>query len=376
MNYSAEEVYGLVGKQDKTAGITFKSGTEPYERYGPFVTVQFLYGQREREELNQRIMNPASKTSARLKVKYLYGELLAEKVDQLESEGISTDDIAEIMYFKADENNTFYSTEMRTLNKIVIPFRVQPKGRDCDWAYGFAKRQVAEGIGLSPQERAFYLAGKLYFEPEELTTAEEAEIFPASGSVNLRVEWEYLRMLFVREEATGDDKRKAFYLMKKRDDAAEKLLGEKLRETGSSWSKLINEDSDLAANLLVKVRLYEDRRFNVMGKVPIYLDLEGYLHVYMRHVEEMKVNDRFAAKTNFQLEEQDVRLVIRNVIEKINPNIQQFFERNPGKRYSRYGRTEVYYEGDYYTLHIEPDGRISTFHKNRKAHEQPAAPTV
>ena len=376
MNYSAEEVYQLVGKQDKTAGVTFKSGTEPYERYGPFVTVQFLYGQREREALDQRIVDPASKTSQRLKVKYLYGELPTEKVDQLEREGISTDDIAEIMYFKADEKNTFHSTEKRTLNKIVIPFRVQPKGRDCEWAYGFAKRQVAEGIGLSPQERAFYLAGKLYFEPEEVTTAEEAEIFPAGGSVDPRVEWEYLRILFVREEATADDNRKASYLMKKRDDAAERLLNEKLKETGSGWPRLIKEDSDLAANLLVKVRLYEDRRFNVTGKVPIYLDLDGYLHVYMRHVEEMKVNDRFAAKTNIQWEEQDVRLVIRNVVEKINPDIQQFFERNAGKRYSRYGKTEIYYEGDYYTLHIEPDGRISTFHKNRKAHEQPAAPAV
>lgn len=235
---------------------------------------------------------------------------------------------------------------------------------------------MGRGIGLSPQERAFYLAGKLYFEPEEITNAEEAEIFPAGGSVDPRVEWEYLKMLYVREEATDDDKRKASYLMKKRDDESWKLLDGYLKETGSSLSRLIKEDSDLAASLLMKARLYEERRFNVTGKVPIYLDLDRYLHVYMRHVEEMKVNDRFAAKTNFQWEEGDVRLVIRNVIERINPDIQQFFECNPGKRYSRFGKTEVYYEGDYYTLHIEPYGRISTFYKTRKAHEQPATPVV
>jgi len=79
MNYTAEEVYELVGKQDKTAGVTFKSGTEPYEQYGPFVTVQFLYGQREREALDQQIMDPASKTSGRLKVKYLYANCRRKK---------------------------------------------------------------------------------------------------------------------------------------------------------------------------------------------------------------------------------------------------------------------------------------------------------
>jgi len=63
-------------------------------------------------------------------------------------------------------------------------------------------------------------------------------------------------------------------------------------------------------------------------------------------------------------------MVIDKVIEKINDEIQDFFEKNPGKRYSRYGKKSVYFEGDYYTLHIEPSGAISTFHRTWKEHEQ------
>jgi hypothetical protein len=92
----------------------------------------------------------------------------------------------------------------------------------------------------------------------------------------------------------------------------------------------------------------------------------------MRHVQEMKVNDHFEHKGNFQWDEEDVMTVMQHVVRSIDENIQLFFKDKPGKRYSRYGKESVYFEGDYYTLHIEASGRVNTFHKNRKDHEQVA----
>jgi hypothetical protein len=57
---------------------------------------------------------------------------------------------------------------------------------------------------------------------------------------------------------------------------------------------------------------------------------------------------------------------MEKVIAAIDKEIQEFFEARPVSRYSRYGSQSVYFEGDYYTLHIEANGRISTFHKTRK----------
>ncbi len=57
---------------------------------------------------------------------------------------------------------------------------------------------------------------------------------------------------------------------------------------------------------------------------------------------------------------------MEKVITSIDNEIQAFFVAHPNTRYSRYGGQAVYFEGDYYTLHIEPSGRISTFHKNKK----------
>jgi hypothetical protein len=55
------------------------------------------------------------------------------------------------------------------------------------------------------------------------------------------------------------------------------------------------------------------------------------------------------------------------VIREFNEEIQEYFAKDPKKRYSRYGPQSGYFEGDYYTFHIDPSGRISTFHKNKKA---------
>ena len=80
----------------------------------------------------------------------------------------------------------------------------------------------------------------------------------------------------------------------------------------------------------------------------------------------MKINAHFEHKDNFQWKEEDVFTVIEKVIEQANDEIQEFFEQNPNGRYSRYGDKSLYFEGDYYTFHIENDGRLSTFHKNKK----------
>jgi len=370
MDYSEEEVYLLVGRQDKTAGVTFKTGSDSYKLYGGHITVLFLYTQYEREELDNRIKTPDSYTYGIIKVRHLTSELDKEKIKQLERDGISTNDIASILYFKYDTQNTFHSKEKRTITKIEIPIDIQPKGRDLDWIYGFAKKLVGGGTGLSPKERQFYLAGKLYYEPKALTNQERKEIFDDAQNIDTEIEFEFLKIKYEREEADDTDKKRLAQLLRKKDIEDMDLLDKYLKETGSSLSKLAKDDLDSAAKLLVRISKYHEKHINVVGKIAIYLDVDRYLHVHTRHVDEMKINNQFAHKSNFQWNEEDVLMVIGKVIEKINDEIQDFFEKNPGKRYSRFGRKSVYFEGDYYTMHIEANGAISTFHRTWKEHDQ------
>lgn len=365
MNYTIEEIYCLVGKDDKTAGLTFKYESESFNKYGSFITVLFIYNQYERPEMDKLIQNEKFCNNGRIKAKYLGADLSEDKINSLLNDGVLNTDILEILTLKDTPKNTFHSTDKRELNKINLKIQTQPKGQDFDWMYGFHKRQVNEGVGQSPNEKAFYLAGKLYYEAENLTELEKQEIY-INGEIEIKVEWELLQMKFIREEISDAEKKRLaeLYGNKKREDF--QILDDYLKQAGSSLKKLSTDNIDQAVELYFKVNQFKERRLNVLGKYPIYIDIDSYLHIYMRHVEEFRVNSHFEHKDNFQWKEEDVFYVMGHIIKQIDKDYQDFRENNPNSRYSKYGKQSIYFEGDYYTFHIELNGRISTFHKNKK----------
>jgi hypothetical protein len=368
MNYTIEEIYCLVGKEDKTAGLTFKYESEAYNLYGSFISVVFIYNQYEREQMEHLVQVIPFTQKGIIKAKYLEIELTSDKVDRLLNEGIYSGDIAEILYNQSSSVNTYHSIGKRQLTKIEIPIRIKPRGRDLNWMYGFSKKQNEDGIIQCPRERAFYLAGKLFYEPETLTVDENEEIF-GNGKLDDNVEWEFLKIKHIREEISNEENLRLceLYSKKKRENISK--LDNYLKQAGSSLKKLSKENIDQAGELLLRVMHFKERRLNVMGKHPIYIDLDSFLHIYMRHVEEFQVNKHFEQKDNFQWNEEDVFNVMGHVIKYIDKEYQDFREKKPTQRFSKYGRQSIYFEGDYYTFHIESNGRISTFYKNKKGHE-------
>src|SRR4051812_29394673 len=103
MNYTIDEIYVLVGKDDKTAGLTFKYDSEAFKTYGSFITAVFVYTQYEREDMDKLIQSEPYSHYGRIKAKYLGTEMVEEKVAQLLREGIYSEDIAEMLYFRASE---------------------------------------------------------------------------------------------------------------------------------------------------------------------------------------------------------------------------------------------------------------------------------
>lgn len=366
MNYTLEEIYILVGREDKVAGLSLKPGTESFEKYGAFITVLFIYTQTEREEMDALIQKEPFNKTGKIKSKYLGRDIPKDRINELLIDGINSNDISEILYLTAGKDNTFHSKEKRQIGKMSIPIHLKPKGQDLDWMYGFSKRFLKDGIGQSPYERSFYLAGKLYYEPTQITELEKVEIY-CDGKIVENVEWEYLQMKFKREEITDMEKLRYSELFHLKKQNSIKKLDHYLQQAGSSLKKLSSENIGQAVKLFTKVMRFHERRLNPVGRFPIFLDLDSFLHIYMRHVEEFKVSEHFEHKDNFQWDEEDVLVVMKQVIKDINEEYQKFRDQKPTFRFSKYGSQSLYFQGDYYTFHIENDGRISTFHKNKKS---------
>jgi hypothetical protein len=365
--HSLLNVYKLIGRDDKAGLLEFVSGSDAHQEYGDTLNVVLVYTQAEREELEAIIAtgSTAANMTGCVKARYLGFDLPEEKRQKLLTTGVNTADINSIYYVNGPSVNTFHSEATRSVEPLVIPIQKLPKGGDYDWIYGFVKAQVAQGVGLTPHDRNFYLAAKLYFEPTAITLEEEAEMRDGAA-LKSGIEAELLKLKEEREDITAEERERAGVLLKEHCNKCAAILEQALQDVGSSLPKLLKKSPEHATKLLVSVVMFEDRKLNVNGKIPIYLDLAGYLHVYMRHVKEMKVDKTFEHKDNFQWAEEDVLMVMQNVIKQVEDEVQIHFAQNPGKRYQRYGSQSVYYLGDYYNLYIEPDGRISTFFKSKK----------
>jgi hypothetical protein len=369
MKFTLEDLYQSAGKDDKTAGLCFNPDSESYKKYGNFITVVFKYTQCEREEMDERIKVMPYSGSGFIKADYYGLNLSDAQIEMIKKEGINSDDIIDIWPVDPPLRNVYHSVEKRAVKRMDIPFKIQRKGRDIDWMYGFTKRLVQEGTGICPEERNFYLAGKYYYERASINEEESSEIF-VDGKMKEEIEWELLSIKYEREEINNDELNRMYVLLSAKKVECIGILDKYLIEAGSSLKKLLEINPYQAAEMFDNVSRFRQHRFNVTGKVPIYLDLDRYLHIYMRHVEEMKVNEHFEHKDNFQWNQDDVFWVMETIIQKMDEEIQHFFESNPGKRFSLYGDHSYYLEGDYYTFHIEPNGLISTFHKNNKEHEE------
>lgn len=367
MEYTLEKIYRLVGQLDQVATLTFRDDSDAFQTYGDLLTVVFTYDQVERETMDKLILNDQSNTHGRIKAKYLGIDLPDDKIKQLLEDGINSEDIIDVFHFHFHpKTNTFHSTEKRVLNKHIIEMEPLPKGGDLGWMFGFQDRLVRQGIGLSPNERNFYLAGKFYFETQDLKEQEKNEIFDESGLMKDSIELEFLTIKGMREEINEEELKKLNALIEIKESNRINTLDSYLGQAGSSLKKLSEKNPEQAKRLINKVMRFNDSRLNVIGKHPIYMDIDSYLHIYMRHVEEYKVNKHFENKDNFQWDEEDVFLVMKNVIQEIEDDYQKYREEKPNLRFSRYDKQSIYFQGDYYTLHVDTTGRISTFHKNRK----------
>ena len=365
--YTIEEIYSLVGKYDYTSSIELRYNSDAYMRYGSSLVAVIVYTQKEREELERRIKCGEKGREGMVKMKYLLYDLSDDKKKALLEEGVSTNDIVDLSWYVNNlHQNLFQSQSERKINTHFVKYNLLPGGRDIYWMYGFLKKCKTHGIALCPEDEMLYLAYKLIIEPKEITKDEKTKIYVSEEMMNPQIALKYLEYKFFSNTISEGEIKELVKL--KYDDYTErlKILNNHLQDLGSSINKLKETNPEIESELEKLVRRFHQRRFNSSGRFPLYLDLNGFLHIYLRHVKELQFAKQFKNKDKFQLRLEDVESVMRCVLGEINNDYQLYKEKNPDKRYRKYGDESFYFLGDYYTIHVSEDGCIETFYRNRK----------
>lgn len=360
--FSQEQIYVYGGRTDSVCTLTLREDSPSYQKYGELVTVTIVYSLRERQLLEKDVCGLNAVPF--VKVKSLLPEH-NDLADKLLEEGIATCDIVEMLVLpNISEANTFISKEKRDVKVLEVPFDVDENGNDIRWIYSFLKKLKSEGVGLMPEDEAQYLAYKLIIEKEELTEEENKNIFDDEGRIfNNSVAYHYL--LWRKVAGLLNEKQQGQLRLLKQNLFVERLAlsDQALKDIGLNLRKFANDYPTQAVFLLEKIRSFKDVNFNTDGKYPLYLNFNSFLHIYLRHSEELNICNQFADRDKFQLEEKDIMTVIGHVMRVLNNEYQEYKQKNPNGRFYRRGAMAYYFNGDYYNVDVNPDGSISTFYK-------------
>src|ERR1035437_1539367 len=99
MSYTLEEIYSLVGRDDKVAVLSFQEESKSSRVFGNEITVVFLYKQSEREHFEEKFLEKSNaETHGRIKAKYLGYELPEDTIELLKRDGINSTDIITIFH--------------------------------------------------------------------------------------------------------------------------------------------------------------------------------------------------------------------------------------------------------------------------------------
>ena len=359
--FTQEEIYEYAGANDCVATLTLNQ--ESAKLYGESLTVVFVYYPKERIALEKD--RTALNDISNVKAKELLGKLDGSLYDQLLKNGIPAKDIVEMVVGPdSEENNTYASPLLRKPKVLEIPIEGEDNGKDIYFMYGALCHFIADGIGLTPEEHNEYLAYKIVLEREKLTDKEREEIFDKNGAI-VNQEVGYFWLLWKKEAGKLTEKNKTdlMHLSQNRIANRFSLADKELQNMGLSFEKLAKTYPGKAALLFSKIVNFHEYRHNVVGKHLLYMSFESFLHIYLRHVKELAVENQFGERSKFQLAEKDLKATMDIVLGALNDEYQTYKDEHPNSRFFRKGNMAYYYNGDYYDVDILPDGQIGSFYK-------------
>lgn len=133
-----------------------------------------------------------------------------------------------------------------------------------------------------------------------------------------------------------------------------------IRNAGINPAKISDEESLLISNAL-EMSMNFHPKILLYGENNIFWDEESYLHIILRHGREF-TEKAHRSKSKFSYAAKDIEDLIEGVLDKIKTEIEANFSKLPYSDFRREYAMAVEFNGDYYNLRINSDGRLETFY--------------
>jgi hypothetical protein len=373
MGFSCEEIFHDYGQFDAFVELTFQQNSEAYKKFGRILLGTFYYTDDERKAMQKGIAKePIEHTNGRIKFRpsdiptELNGAL---RVD-LDKKGILNTDIAIVSSLNVPRTNRYTTEGEREIqNKLVIEFDASGTTAD-QMKLGFLRMRITEGYPLIKEEWEQYNGLELYHNPERWAQVVQTGVVPVNDLNNSEMRFHYLDTKYQHSKFSDAEMKEYEELQTARSKAKAEILVNELKKSDENMKDLAISYKDRLRRILWITVGFETEVI-LPYKFPIWWDLERFLHIYLRHVKDTNVGDRFVRKSLFRYSFKDVRRIVSAAIEQEYEAIEEHFNNGNTNNFRRQGRRAVYYDGVYYRFEIEPTGLILVFHPEENLDTDP-----
>lgn len=363
--FSCEELYAMYGQYDKFINIEFHKYSESALKYGRSLMGTIVYSKFEREELESIIRSknvPRTRGVIKLRCSKL-SKLSDEHKAEIENNGVPVGDIYEILTSDYFEPKSYNQDGIKEIpNTIKVEF--DPTGIDpLQTTHWVLSKRVKDGNKLAIVEWEKYIGYSRYYNSDKDITKEYEEGgFDINEESSTQIRFYELEAKFLNRNITTAEKSEfGKFLNQRRANRTKAIERELKRSTSKTLQKFESEHPDIYSSLQESIIAFSPDSLAVYNvEIPIYWDYEGYLHIYLRHCEELNIEGHFEQKTKFQYQPKDIKRVLKICIESLTPQINVALK--AGKQFRANGGKALYYNGNYYAIHILENGRVASFH--------------
>jgi len=358
--YDHSDLFQLIGKARHVTTFNFKSGSPAFIEYGESVTGEILYTKQEREALEALEVIATD----RVKVIPYMAEFDSSKLKALKYEqGFDLKDLDHFIFVPGDKTPSTNEDGIKEIpNVIRIPVKNDPLlDSDRLWQ-GILCRKNNSGKELLKFEKEHLIGITLALNNRNIDPGIVGHLGYTTETLNRSKEiWNHFfktkerrKLPFTEDEKTKFERLKIVLA----EEKSKKFRAEIIR------SRYKNSNTPEEKNLLREMETaIQDFEPGILlpGNREIYWDLDTYIHIVTRHVKQFQLGD-YKSKSHFPYAFKELKLLIEKVLGVVDEEIEIHFTKTPNFRFKLTGSRGVFFNGDYFSVYIEPDGRLANIY--------------
>ncbi|MGM9478410.1 hypothetical protein ACS5PU_18435 [Pedobacter sp. GSP4] len=361
LNFSVEDLFVHAGQYDKFVSVEFYRNSDAFAKYGESVNGMIVYGRKQRKDLTGSILVENYERNDGI---ILFNSKVKDQELnwQLKTEGFLASEVCSISTFTEDPNEVVYRKpgKREIPNTITIPFDFEgfelPVMENQQTSWKFKKNTK-----VLSHELTRYFTNELIMGKDIPEAIKLEFLYDDTGSqFKEDVLIQFYGYGYEKQLLDQNQKNLLNKLLKSRADRREGLLKGDLSISNKRFEQFKLDFPDAYRQTRAAFLKFTDETLSENEtQHPVYWDEERFVHIYGRHYVDHFINMSTYKGTHFQYSFKDIRRLLCLVLKSLEDEIEAAL--SSGRNYNKYGDQGYYFDGNYYTLKIDADGRLMTF---------------